>query len=156
MKLPVKLEDIKRLDELYHLLLQQNLASESKCPKEIKDLTPLDISVVNIVAFNPDIIIREIAGKLNIPNSTLTSSLNRLEKKGIANRIISSRDRRSFGLILTDKGLKVQQIHLEFERAFFESILAKLDTHEERALLLDLLKKIVYAFQADESKGVKK
>ncbi len=33
------------------------------------------------------------------------------------------------------------QIHLEFEQAYFERILAKLDTHEERTLLLDLLKK---------------
>lgn len=151
MKLPVRHEDIKRLDELYHLLLRQSLSSETNIPKEIKDLSPLDISVVNIVASNPDIIIKEIAGNLNIPNSTLTSSLNRLEKKGIANRTISSRDRRSFGLILTDKGLKVQQIHLEFERAFFERILTKLDTHEERTLLLDLIKKIVYAYKADEN-----
>lgn len=152
VKLPVKNEDIKLFDELYHLLLRQNLTSESNCPKEIKELTSLDISVVNIVAFNPDIIVKEIAEKLNVPNSTLTSSLNRLEKKGIANRTISSRDRRSFGVILTDKGLKLQQIHLEFERTYFESILEKLDTHEERALLLGLLKKIIYGFQADQNR----
>lgn len=155
MKLRVKNEDIKRFDELYHLLLRQNLTSESNYPKEMKELTTLDISVVNIAATNPDIIIREIAGILKIPNSTLTSSLNRLERKGIANRTISSRDRRSFGLELTDKGQKVQQIHLDFERTFFESILAKLDTHEDRAALLDLLKKVVYAgLDEKDVKGV--
>ncbi len=143
MKDAVGHDDIKRFDELYHLFLRKNIALKSDVPDELRNLSLIDISVVNIVSANPDIIIREIAQILNIPNSTLTSSLNRLEKKGILNRIINNRDRRSFGIELTDEGKKIQQIHLKFEQAYFESILAKLDTHDERVLLLDLLKKVI-------------
>lgn len=145
MKYPVRQEDILRFDELYHHFIRQNLNSESNYPKELKNLSTLDISVVNIVASNPDVIVREITENLKVPNSTLTSSLNRLEKKGIANRVISTRDRRSFGIVLTDKGWNVQHIHLAFEQAYFESILTKLGSGEEIALLLDLLEKVVRA-----------
>ena len=151
MKETVRPEDIKRFNELYHFYVRQNLASKSSVPDELKGLSAIDISVVNIVSSNPDIIIREIAEILNVPNSTLTSSLNRLEKKGIANRIISKRDKRSFGIELTDKGARVQQIHLEFERAYFERILAKLDTHEKQTLLLDLLQEVIYSNQNAEN-----
>jgi DNA-binding MarR family transcriptional regulator len=144
MKFPVRQDDISRFDKLYHTMLRKSLSSGTDYPKELKTLTPLDISVINIAASDPDMIIREIADNLKIPNSTLTSSINRLENKGLAKRTISSRDRRSFSLELTDKGLRAQQIHLDFERAFFENILAKLDTDEERRTLLDLLEKMVH------------
>lgn len=143
MRDAVRHDDIKRFDELYHLFVKKSITLKSNVPDELRKLSFMDISVVNIVSSNPDIIIRELAEILNVPNSTLTSSLNRLEKKGLANRIINNRDRRSFGIELTDKGRKIQQIHLKFEQAYFESILAKLDTHGERVLLLDLLKKVI-------------
>lgn len=150
MKLPVNDSHINRFDKLYHILLQCNLMSEPQIPEEMKGLTTLDISVVNVVAYNSDIIIREIAEKLKIPNSTLTSSLNRLEKKELAFRVISSRDRRSFGLRLTEKGIKLQKAHLEFEKRYFEDILSKLDTNEDRDTLLDLFEKIVKAYEKEK------
>lgn len=143
MKDSVCTEDINRLDELYHLFVRQNLASKSMVPKELKELSAIDISVINIVSFKPDIIIGELAEILNVPNSTLTSSLNRLEKKNYINRTMNPQDKRSFSIQLTEKGVGVQQIHLEFEQTYFKRILSKLDTHAERTLLLDLLKKIL-------------
>lgn len=142
MKLEVEKADIERFDKLYHTLIKLNLNSEVSYPKELKDLSTLDISVVNIAASNPDVIVREIAELLKIPNSTLTSSINRLEQKGIAKRKISSRDRRSFSLELTEEGERVQQVHCEFEQAYFESVLSKLNTQEDRKMMLDLLEKI--------------
>lgn len=139
----LKLEYVKRFDDLYHLLIKRNLTATDVYPNELKELSTLDISVINIIALHSDIIVREIAESLNIPNSTLTSSLNRLEKKGIANRVISKRDRRSFGVTLAEKGWKVQQIHLDFEKSYFESILSKLDTDEEIQTFLNLFEKIV-------------
>jgi DNA-binding MarR family transcriptional regulator len=147
MKDLVRDEDIEIFDALYHLWVRQNIASKSIVPEELKKLSPIDISVINIISSNPDIKIGELAEILNVPNSTLTSSLNRLEKKSIVSRTMNPHDKRSFGIQLTEKGTRIQQIHLEFERAYFESILMKLDTHEERAMLLDMLKKMVYSNQ---------
>lgn len=137
----IKDTQIERFHTIYHRMVKQSL-TESSYPNELKPLGTIDISVINLIATAPGIIVKEIAGKLNIPNSTLTSSLNRLEKQGLANRVISPRDRRSFGLELTEKGWKIQNIHLNFETSYFESILKKLDGDEERDTFLHLLDKI--------------
>ena len=99
MGYPIQEEEIARFDGIYHKLLRANRESNLVYPEVLKRLTMIDISVLSIAATNPSIIIREIAGKLGIPNSTLTSSINRLEKQAIASRVISPRDRRSFCLV---------------------------------------------------------
>jgi DNA-binding MarR family transcriptional regulator len=139
----VKAEDIERFSEIYNLFERQNMTLKTSIPDEIKDLSAIDISVLEIVTSDPDIIVRELGKILNVPNSTLTSALNRLEEKGLAERTINKRDRRSFGIKLTDRGTRVQALHLEFEKAYLKSMLEKLNTHEERGLLLNMLKKCV-------------
>lgn len=136
-------EYIDCFDHLYHELLKKNLTTYENYSRELDNLTSLDISIINIAAFNPDIIVREIAEILNIPNSTLTSALNRLEEKNLAHRIISKRDRRSFSIELTENGQKIQQKHLKLEREYFEDILNRLDSHTEIETFLKLFKKIV-------------
>ena len=146
MSINVKETEIARLNKLYHKLLMSNASEKLQYPKELSSLSTIDISVVNLVAENKDIIVREIAAILSVPNSTLTSSINRLEKKNLARRLISMRDRRSFSLELTEQGWEIQQLHLTFERSYFEAILEKLDTYEEREIFMDLIDKIVTGF----------
>ena len=146
---PVAESEIVRLDALYHRVLELNRSAESSVPEEMRSLTPLDLSIVNAIAQQPDLVLRELARNLHIPNSTLTSALNRLEEKGVAHRTISKRDRRSFGIRLSEKGLRIQKVHIEFEKAYFTSLLGKLDSHEERARLLELAEKIVDAAQRE-------
>jgi DNA-binding MarR family transcriptional regulator len=143
MKDVVKPEDVVKLYGIYDLFERKRIALKSSLPDEIKGIADIDMSVLNIVSSNPDIIVREIAQILNVPNSTLTSSLNRLEDKGFANRTINKRDRRSFGIELTEKGMAIHSMYFEYERVFFEDLLGKINTHEERALLLEILKKCV-------------
>ena len=143
MKNPVTNEELTRFDALYHRLIKTNLSSEVEYPKELKSLTTTDISVLSTAASDPRIMIREIAERLQIPNSTLTSSINRLEKAGLAGRAISRRDRRSFTLELTDKGRTVQQMHLDFEKKFFDLILSRLPSSRERTDLMNLIETIL-------------
>lgn len=149
MKYPVREDEIARFDGIYHRLLRASFTTSLEYPEVLRSLTTMDISVINIVATTPSIMIREIAEKQRIPNSTLTSSINRLEKQGIASRVISPRDRRSFCLELTDKGWAVQKAHTDFEEAYFRMILGKLPSGEERNALMDLLETIADADQAD-------
>ncbi|NLV22381.1 MAG: MarR family transcriptional regulator [Syntrophomonadaceae bacterium] len=142
MKDLISKEEIIAFHELYHSFVIQSTTSSLIVPKELEELSPIDISIVNIVSSNPGIKIGKIAEVLNAPNSTLTSALNRLVKKGILKRTTNPSDKRSYEIELTEIGTQVQQKHLEFEQAYFNFVLEKLDTHEERALLLDLLKKI--------------
>lgn len=135
---------IKLLNELWHALI--------KLPKYIElehnfcrlqGLTTLEISVLNAVSEKPDIIFKEICDTLNIPKCTLTNAVDRLEKRKYLYRVISQRDRRSFGLELTDEGRAAQAEHLKFEFTVCSTILNALENDTEKQLLLNLLGKIL-------------
>lgn len=153
MKSPVTNDELTRFDALYHQLIKADFDSEVEYPKELKSLTTTDISVLSVAASDPQIMIREIAECLRIPNSTLTSSINRLEKAGLAGRAISRRDRRSFTLELTDNGRKVQQMHLDFEKEFFGLILSRLPSSRERTDLMNLIETILNDGRRAEGEG---
>jgi DNA-binding MarR family transcriptional regulator len=142
MSYPVREEEITRFDGIYHKLIRADRSSGLVYPEELKRLSTIDISVLSIAATQPSIIIREIAGILGIPNSTLTSSINRLEKLDLAARVISPRDRRSFCLELTGKGQATQKAHTDFEKLYFRTLLEKLPSSEKREALMDLLESI--------------
>lgn len=108
----------------------------------IYKLTSMEVNIINIVYSSEDVILKEICTELDIPKSTLTSAIDRLEKLDYIRRVISSRDRRSYGLKLTEEGYRVQSEHLAFERKLYGYLLNALDTNEERKLLLDLFRKI--------------
>ncbi len=57
-----------------------------------------------MVAKKSDIIMKDICTSLDMPKSTLTNMVNRLERKGYLNRTISRRDLRSYGLALRARG----------------------------------------------------
>ena len=80
---------------------------------------------------------------LNLNFNTLTSIINRLENKGVIVRAISSRDRRSYQLELTEKGKMIQNEHVKFEEEVYGRVMSSLDTYEERETLLKLTRKIV-------------
>lgn len=108
----------------------------------LKEVTTLEISIVSLVEKNPNIILKEIVQELQIPSSTLTSAVDRLEKRGLIKRIISERDRRSYGLQLTEKGMLVQEEHEKGEQYIIEAIFSALDNEEERATFVRLASKI--------------
>lgn len=125
------------------------LASPSKKEKvkqeypRIERLNNMEIEIIEIVYYKKDVILKEICTMLDIPKSTLTSAIDRLEKLNYVNRTISKRDRRSYGLELTDEGYKVQNEYSAFERRLSGDILSALDTDEEKQQLMELLRKIV-------------
>lgn len=147
---PIGRDEINRLDAVYHKLFFLDLGSESVMPENIRDLSAVEIGIINCVSLNPDIILREINDKLKLPNSTLTSAVNRLEKRGLANRVISVRDKRSFGITLTPEGEAAQKAHLDFEEMLWNRILSKLDTHRERDRFLVMAEKIISAFLKED------
>ena len=142
MKGAVNDEEIKKFNELLHLMDSQNAEAKVSVPGELKGLLAVDVAVMKLAAMHPGLLVGEIAQALHIPNSTLTSALNRLEKKEIVRRVVSPRDQRAFGIRLTEKGAELHHTHTECKRADLERILAKLDTHEERELLFYLLNKM--------------
>ncbi len=88
------------------------------------------------------LILKEIREELGIPQSTLTSAIDRLENRGLVRRMISDRDRRSFVPEVTGAGRRVQKKHDRIDEEVAAKLLGLLDTEEEREAFLQMLTKI--------------
>jgi len=135
---------IEEFSELWHLMIKKSNFSkiEEQFPR-FNGLTTIEISIISIVSKSPDVILGEIISILDIPKSTLTNAIDRLEKRNYINRIISKRDKRSYGLKLTEEGHIAQKEHIDFEYTVYGRLLNALDTEEEKQELFKLLRKIV-------------
>ena len=72
----------------------------------------------------------------------MTSAVDRLEKRHLLRRTISQRDRRSYGLELTEKGWRIRKEHGRIDQIVAETVLEALSDDQERETLTRLLAKI--------------
>lgn len=136
-------EILQEFGSLWRVILEPN--NKIKLIEEfprVEKLSSMEIKIIEIVYSKEDVIFKEICSILDIPKSTLTSAIDRLERLNYVTRVISKRDRRSYGLILTDEGYEVQSEYLAFEKKLSGYILSGLDTNQEKEMLLELLRKI--------------
>lgn len=140
-------KQVAELSKLWHgMLIASDYKNIEQKFSRIQGLSTTEIAVLSLVAQNEEIILKEIVMKLDIPKSTLTNIINRLEKREFINRVISNRDRRSCGLKLTEEGNLAQKEHIEFEKTVYGKIIMALN-NEEREELLELMRKIVQGMQ---------
>ncbi len=140
MKDRISKEEIQSLDKVWHeLIVSMQRTSEELWKDRLESASTVEISILSIIERKPDVILKEIVEILGIPGSTLTSAVDRLEKRGLLRRVISQRDRRSFGLELTENGRIAQQEHRESEKILWEKVLGSYETTGERKELIRLL-----------------
>lgn len=133
MKAKITDKEIESIDKVWHeLTFSLQKISEELWKDKLAGISTIEISILSIIERKPNVILKEITERLGIPGSTLTSAIDRLEKRGLLNRIISERDRRSYGLELTEKGKIVQEEHRESERILWKKVLGSYETAEER------------------------
>lgn len=137
-------EDIKIVDAAIHELIYKMMSSKfmNEYSDKTKGISMIDFRVLRVVAENPGKQIKDLLNILKIPNSTLTSVINRLEKRGILKRVISPEDRRSFNLEITDLGKDIQEEHMKFDYAVARKYLEATESEEEKKFLIKFLKKL--------------
>ncbi len=104
-------------------------------------LSFIDLSVISIADHHPDMIMKEIRDYLKIPQTTLSSIVGKLEKRGFIKRIINRRDMRSFSLKITKKGKEIMEEHKRIDNEQAKRIVLTLDGHE-RDKFVELLEKV--------------
>lgn len=138
--------DDSQLEEFYSLWKAfKKTYNEDKVLEEypkLDKLNTIEISIITIVYEKRDVILKEICSMLDVPKSTLTSAIDRLENMHYINRTISKRDRRSYGLELTKEGYEVQSEYQNFEKRAYGYILEALDTEDDRREFVRLIRKI--------------
>ena len=114
----------------------------------------LDLGILRMAAERSDVILKEIREKLSVPQSTLTSAVDRLEERKLLRRVISPRDRRSYGLELTREGWRIDEEHKRIDRLSAELIVEALGKGRDVRRFLEMLSKICRRFEetAEQSK----
>lgn len=121
--------------------------------KELSNFTPVEINLITMAGNSKDMLLREYLEIIKIPKSTLTSIIDRLEKKDYLKRVINPRDKRSFGLELTIKGKRIFELYLVYQSEMGEKILAGLSREEQEQFLFLLDKISANVLQANLPKG---
>lgn len=135
---------------LVAILLAMKVDRPSAWSPSFEGLSPVDLHVLAIAETKPDVILREIKEYLGVPNSTLTGIVDRLEGRGLAERVISSRDRRSYGLKLTGKGRELREEQQHVRRKAAARMLEALDTDAERDAFTAMMAKIGERIRQEE------
>jgi DNA-binding MarR family transcriptional regulator len=68
------------------------------------DIRPAQYSVLTVIENNPGINQTELSSALAIKRANLVGMINDLERRGLVQRRRAARDRRAFGMFLTDRG----------------------------------------------------
>ncbi len=131
------------------ILMKSSTADDVHRFHELSEFLPVEISLLSMVGTRKDMLLREFLEIVKIPKSTLTSIVNRLERKDYLKRVINPRDKRSFGLELTVKGERFFELYKSYQSEMGGKILSGLDK-EEQQKLLRLLKKITANVLPDE------
>lgn len=98
--------------------------------ENMQNLSFIDMHLIGIAEENPDYILKEIRDILQVPQTTLSSIISKLEKKEYIRRVINHRDMRSFSIEVTEKGKQLIEEHKENDIKKAEKILQMLNEDE--------------------------
>jgi DNA-binding MarR family transcriptional regulator len=105
------------------------------------DIRPAQYSVLTVIGANPGLKQTHIGTALGIKQANLVAAIDELERRGLAKRIVTATDRRSYAVHLTEAGEKLLErlnaLVLEHERRVTSRIGAA-----GKRRLLDLLAEI--------------
>ncbi|NLW15947.1 MAG: MarR family transcriptional regulator [Erysipelothrix sp.] len=120
---------------------QQSLVYNVKVSLKDSVLTVNEFTVMEALSTKKELVTQELAGKILIPNSSLTYVLDILEEKGYLSRRKDENDRRRQIVSLTKEGQRVfDEIYAQhFE--YMENIFSVL-SDEEQETLTTLLKRV--------------
>lgn len=105
------------------------------------ELTPGQYGVLNYLWEHGKATPKELAQTLMVENSTISGVLDRMQKKGLIDRLIDPDDRRSVRVVLTPEGQALQTGVVKTVDELNAVVLDKLST-EKRDVLLDCLREI--------------
>lgn len=108
------------------------------------EIRPAQYSILTVIARNPGLKQAEVSDSLGIERARLVLVLNELEQRGLAKRVVSTTDRRSHALFLTEAG-ETMLVELNRRVAEHEARLVARLGQAGRRQLLDLLSKIYEA-----------
>ncbi len=125
----------KRLNELAYEMNNFVRKHYKRFDKDEFRLSDIEREIILHMYYNPGISLKEVSSHLDVPGSTLTSALDRLEKKGLMTRVKKEDDKRSFRLIPTEKGQTLLERKEVLHERVFTDVLSVLNAEEQSQFL---------------------
>ena len=102
------------------------------------DVTPVQYGVLYCLWTGHKTTPKEIAAELKLENSTISGILDRMEKKDLLKRQVSTEDRRYIEVVLTEKGAALEKPVLDTIDTANIDILADISDEEQQILKKNL------------------
>ena len=136
--------DIEDLNTCIHevLLFRLHFVRLDLWSEKLANLQYLDLGVLSFAELKAAHTVGQIREFLDVPQGTLTSVINRLEKQGLVRRVVNPADKRSYRIELTPEGVEVQREHRRVSRLISRKMLEALPTAEERSQFVELFRRI--------------
>lgn len=132
------------MEKLAHQIIEfyEKLSSWEHSVVKGSELTPGQMHAIEIIGHEKSLRMKELAEKLGVTTGTLTVTVDNLERRGFLTRQPHATDRRSYLVVLTEKGDELFRQHLDFHLKLTQEIAAPL-SREEVASLTAMLDKIL-------------
>ncbi len=143
----------RSLNELLVNLFNHVMDMEAKAviTEEFIGITNNDMHIMEAIGVEEPRKMSEIAHRLSVTVSTLTTNMNGLEKKGYIRRERSQKDKRVVHVTLTEKGRKAFFHHRDFHKKMIRAILKDLGG-EELEILYKCLTNLNHFLEMPEDK----
>lgn len=104
------------IDRLSNLIVEfyEKLSSWEQSVVEGTGLTLAQTHTIEILGANDCVKMKDLALKMGVTTGTLTVMVDNLEKKQLVKRAKNPKDRRSYVIMLTEKGRKYYKHHSDF------------------------------------------
>src|SRR3954453_18654752 len=99
------------------------------------DIRPAQYSVLVVIAANPGLSQSDLADRLGIERARLVRVLDKLERRGLTQRLASPTDRRSHALRLTREGQKLLKRATMLAAAHETKLVEKLGPEQRKSML---------------------
>lgn len=96
-------------------------------------LSPAQMHAIEIIGHEQELRMKELAEKMGVTTGTLTVMVDRLERLGLVARRPHASDRRSYLVVLTDKGRRHFRQHQQLHIGLTREIVAGLSSEEVAA-----------------------
>ncbi|MEG1863042.1 MAG: MarR family transcriptional regulator [Oscillospiraceae bacterium] len=115
------------------------IEEDSLSKGEFKNLSVREMHVIEaVVKLKDDNTAKQIASELNITQSTLTTTVGTLEKKGMLIRKTGEKDKRVVKIYLTALAVKAYEHHLTFHEELVDAVMSTLSNQELEIFLKGL------------------
>lgn len=130
--------------KLSHQLVEfyEKFSSWEQAVVKSSGLSTAKMHTIEIIGHSGSLRMKELAKKMGVTTGTLTVMVDRLEKESLLRRQAHETDRRSYLIVLTEKGEKLFEEHHQFHLGLTKEVTALLSAEEQKQFSV-ILEKII-------------